>query len=211
MIELQHLSFGYTKRETIISELSWVFESGSFTAITGPSGRGKSTLLYLVGLLLSPTSGMVVVNGENLSARRDPIRSRFRASNFGFVFQDAALDATRTVLDNVIEPSIYNGLPRNEALRNAALLMERFEVDLRADHRPGEVSGGQAQRIALCRALLCHPEVVLADEPTGNLDEETSGIVIDALRAQGHEENGTVIIATHDPAIIDACDLELQL
>ncbi len=120
------------------------------------------------------------------------------------------MDPTRTVLDNIIESALYNRSPRDEAIERADELMERFEVGLRADHKPGEVSGGQAQRIALCRALLNQPEIVLADEPTGNLDSRTAGVVLDAFE-QLAGEGRTVIVATHDPVIVTRCDEVLEL
>jgi len=210
MITLESLTFGYGRDEEIISGLDWVFESGTTTAVTGVSGRGKSTLLYLIGLMLTPWSGTIRYQDQDLTGFGDRPRSAWRARSVGFVFQDAALDATRTVLDNVIESFNYNQLSRRAAVRRASELMERFGVDLRRDHRPGEISGGQAQRIALCRALLSDPEVILADEPTGNLDAESAGVVIDSLVTSA-AEGRTVIVASHDHDITDRCDRILAL
>lgn len=211
MVVVEGLSFGYRQEEAILTDLSFTFPSGVVSAVTGPSGRGKSTLLYLIGLLLSPWEGSIVIDGTETVGLADRVRSVLRGKRIGFVFQDAALDASRTVVDNVVEGSVYVGMSRRQARRRAAELMERFGVGLRADHRPGEVSGGQAQRVALCRALLVDPDVVLADEPTGNLDVDTSRIVVDALRTAAHQEGKTVIIATHDPTIIEVCDRVLEL
>ena len=211
MITVEGLTFGYKPSETIIDGLDWRFESGLVTGVTGASGRGKSTLLYLVGLLLTPWSGSIRVRDLDVASWGDLRRSGFRASQVGFVFQDAALDASRTVLDNIIESSVYNRMPRRETVARAIELMERFGVALRQEHKPGEVSGGQAQRIALCRALLPRPGIVLADEPTGNLDVDSARIVLDALVEAAHEEERTVIIATHDPTIVSLCDRVLEL
>ncbi len=211
MISLDQVTFGYHRDETILDSVSWDFAPGTMTAMTGPSGRGKSTLLYLIGLLLTPWSGTVRVDGDDVAARSDARRSAVRATRMGFVFQDAALDPTRSVLDNIIESSLYNGLGRREAIERARRLMDRFDVGLRAEHKPGEVSGGQAQRIALCRALLSQPDFVLADEPTGNLDVRTAQVVIDALTDLAHDEHRTVIVATHDPVMVAACDRTLEL
>ena len=211
MIEVSGLSFGYRRGEPIIDGLDWVFPAGQVTGVTGKSGSGKSTLLYLLGLLLSPWSGRIAYDGASLAAASDRVRSRVRAERIGFVFQDAALDTTRTVLDNIIEGSLYTGLSRKTAVTRAGDLMTRFEVGLRATHRPGEVSGGQAQRVALCRALLNQPRVVLADEPTGNLDTDTARIVIDSLVDLSRDEGATVIIASHDPNVAAACDEVLVL
>lgn len=210
MISLSSITFGYKPSETIIDDLSWKFAAGAMTAVTGPSGKGKSTLLYLIGLLLSPWSGTVRFDDVDAGRLSDVKRSGIRASRVGFVFQDAALDPTRTVLDNIIESSLYNNIPRAEAISRAEGLMTRFEVVLRADHKPGEISGGQAQRIALCRALINQPEFILADEPTGNLDPRTSGVVLDALEEQAGEGR-TVIVATHDPMIVSRCHHILDL
>ncbi len=211
MVEVEGLSFGYRRTETILADVTVAFPSGTVTAVTGPSGKGKSTLLYLIGLLLSPWEGAIRIGGTDTVGLPDRIRSRLRAERIGFVFQDAALDATRTVIDNVVEGSVYSGMSRRTARRRAVALMDRFGVGLRADHKPGEVSGGQAQRVALCRALLADPDVILADEPTGNLDVGTAQVVIDALRDAAHDEDKTVIVATHDPDVMDACDRVWEL
>jgi ABC-type lipoprotein export system ATPase subunit len=210
MITLDALSFGYKDEEPIFTDLDWQFEPGSTTAVTGVSGQGKSTLLYLIGLLLTPWSGSIRHRGDDLTQWRDRGRSAWRASQVGFVFQDAALDPTRTIIDNIVESSNYNQISRRIARRSAMELMERFGVELRADHKPGEVSGGQAQRIALCRALLSSPELILADEPTGNLDTGSANVVIESL-VSAAGEGRTVIVASHDQAIVDRCDQVLQL
>ena len=136
----------------------------------------------------------------------DAARSRVRASHVGFVFQDAVLDPSRTVLDNVVEGALYTGLQRAVAVRRARDLMESVGVGMQSDRRPGEVSGGQAQRVALCRALLRCPDNLLADEPTGNLDDATGSLVLDLLfdAAAGGK---TVVIATHDHSIADRADV----
>ena len=211
MITVDGLVFGYRRDEPVIDGLTWTFPSGAVTGVTGRSGRGKSTLLYLLGLLLTPDAGTIVLDGDEVAGLPDRERSRIRAERIGFVFQDAALDPSRTVLDNVIEGAIYTGLPRTVATERAGTLLDRFDVGLRAEHRPGEVSGGQAQRVALCRALLNAPDVVLADEPTGNLDDTTAGIVIGALIELAHDQAATVIISSHDHEVISRCDLTLQL
>ena len=210
LLEAQGISFGYGRGVPILDGWDARFEAGEVVAITGPSGRGKSTLLYLLGLMLAPRAGQVLVDGANAASQRDAARARMRASLFGFVFQDAALDATRTVLDNVIETALYRGQPREQAKARALELMAQFGVDLRATHKPGQVSGGQAQRIALCRALLNRPRMLLADEPTGNLDQDSAGVVVDAMRS--HAASGsTVIVATHDPALVARCDRVIRL
>jgi putative ABC transport system ATP-binding protein/lipoprotein-releasing system ATP-binding protein len=130
----------------------------------------------------------------------DRERSLLRSERIGFVFQDAALDSTRSVLDNVAEGGLYAGLDRRQSERRARQLLNRFGVELRDDHKPGQVSGGQAQRVGLCRALVKHPRIILADEPTGNLDQVSADVVLDALSEQAGE-GATVIVASHDPNV----------
>lgn len=212
MVSLEGLSFGYRRGEPIIDGFDHAFEPGLVSGVTGASGRGKSTLLYLIGLLLTPWSGRIDIGDvERATELGDTDRSRLRAERIGFVFQDAVLDPSRSVLDNVVEGAIYAGLPRHQARRRGSALLERFGVLLRADHRPGEVSGGQAQRVALCRALLNQPRLILADEPTGNLDAASAEVVIGALSAAAHEDGTTVIIASHDRRVVAACDRVLEL
>lgn len=194
----------------MLRDVDATFRPSETVALTGPSGRGKSTLLYLIGLMLRPSSGTVVIDRLRASGMRDRERALLRSRHFGFVFQDAALDPSRTVIDNVIEGSIYRGDARPAAVGGAMLLLEQFGVDLRAHAKPGQVSGGQAQRIALCRALLGRPKYLLADEPTGNLDRTTAAVVLDAL-TQRARDGAAVVIATHDDAVIKMCDRRLHL
>ncbi|WP_282838109.1 ABC transporter ATP-binding protein [Microbacterium flavum] len=209
-LEARELSFGYTPSLNLLSGWDAQFPAGSTTAITGPSGKGKSTLLYLLGLMLRPAGGEIVIEGVPASGGRDAVRARLRAERFGFVFQDAALDATRTVLDNVTETALYRGVSRRSVEPRARELLERFEVGVPPERKPGQVSGGQAQRIALCRALLGDPRILLADEPTGNLDPATTSVVVAAL--QDHASAGaTVVVVTHSPEVAAACDREIGL
>lgn len=210
LLAAEDLVFGYSQQARVLNRWSAAFRAGTATALTGPSGRGKSTLLYLLGLMIQPASGQVIVDGVDTTTLSDAARARLRSQQFGFVFQDAALDATRTVLDNVTEPALYRGMDRRTVTPMARELMERFGVDVPAERKPGQISGGQAQRIALCRALLMQPRVLLADEPTGNLDPATSAVVIEALRAHANA-GAAVIVVTHAPEVASACDAEIRL
>lgn len=209
-IEARRLTFSYRRSSTILEDWRLAVTAGEMVAITGPSGRGKSTLLYLLGLMIRPAAGDVLINGMSAGSLSDHARSRLRASEFGFVFQDAALDTTRSVIDNVTEPALYRGTRLSVARSNAWSLLERFGVSSGAERRPGQVSGGQAQRIALCRALLGKPPIVLADEPTGNLDGSTARLVLDALREHA-SDGGAVVIVTHDPAVAALADRVVSL
>ncbi|ACZ29885.1 ABC transporter related protein [Xylanimonas cellulosilytica DSM 15894] len=194
----------------VISDLTVDLPAGATTALTGPSGSGKSTLLYLLALMIRPTNGEVVWDRVPASRMADAARSRLRASQVGFIFQDALLDPSRSVLANVCDSGLFAGMRREDAVARARELMARFGVDHREDHKPGEISGGQAQRVAICRALLTNPRVVFADEPTGNLDEDTAAVVWQALT--DHAATGaTVVVATHDGSLVARADHEVRL
>jgi ABC-type lipoprotein export system ATPase subunit len=210
MISVRGLTFGYPHGSMLLHDWSQTFEEGEVVAITGQSGTGKSTLLYLLGLMLKPLSGQVMVDSYDMTKLNDSRRAKVRAHLFGFVFQDAALDATRTVLDNILETTLYRAESRSASKAKAHDLMTQFGVELRASAKPGQVSGGQAQRIALCRALLNDPRILLADEPTGNLDAESARIVIDAFQAQA-ALGSTVIVVTHDPTLVKRCHRAIAL
>lgn len=211
VLEARELTFRYGHgNDPLLSGWDAAFDGGTVTALTGPSGRGKSTLLYLLGLMLRPTGGQVAVDEVPVSDLPDAAKARLRAEQFGFVFQDSALDATRSVLDNVTETALYRGMSRRGSRVRAIELLERFGVDVSPRRRPGQVSGGQAQRVALCRALLSRPRILLADEPTGNLDPASSELVVRAL--QDHARSGAaVVVVTHSPDVAAACDRAIAL
>jgi putative ABC transport system ATP-binding protein/lipoprotein-releasing system ATP-binding protein len=215
VLAVRDLAFAYTRGgEELFDGLTHNFTPGAVTAVTGPSGRGKSTLLYVLGLMLTPTRGAVLLDGQDVSSAPDATRSRVRAHRVGFVFQDSALDPTRTVLDSVLEPALYAGWSLTAARVRARELLDQLGVGDRADHRPGEVSGGQAQRVAVARALVTDPAVVLADEPTGNLDRDNATGVLAALSAAAGTAGGTprtVVVATHDPFVLEHADEVLAL
>jgi putative ABC transport system ATP-binding protein/lipoprotein-releasing system ATP-binding protein len=210
-LAVRDLCFAYRKgAEELFGGLSVDFTPGTVTALTGPSGCGKSTLLYILGLMLTPTAGEVLVEGARVDNLPDAERSWIRGSRLGFIFQDAALDPTRSIVDSVIEPALYAGAWRRDMLAPARALLEELGVGERVDHKPGQISGGQAQRVAIARALLTSPPVILADEPTGNLDASNTTVVLDALHhaaRRGH----LVVIATHDPAVLERSDAVVEL
>ncbi|QHC56881.1 ATP-binding cassette domain-containing protein [Rathayibacter tanaceti] len=207
---MQGIDFQYGTSRIVHSRWSGRFHAGEITALTGPSGSGKSTLLYIAGLLLSPTSGHVLVDGLQLDSLSDRRKAWSRAHRYGFVFQDAALDSSRTVLDNIIESALYRGDNQRDSISRALFLIEWLGVDVDPLRRPGEISGGQAQRISLCRALLGSPDIVVADEPTGNLDVESSKKVMGALRFAA-DQGAAVVVATHDLQFAAASDKVYRL
>lgn len=206
-VERLVLAYGGT---AVINGLSERFRPGEMTAITGPSGCGKSTLLYGLGLMLTPRAGRVLLDGARVDCLPDRARSRLRANVYGFVFQDAVLDYSRTVLDNVLEGALYRSDPLPDATARAARLLTDMGVHHRAHARTGFVSGGQAQRIALCRALVGKPRVILADEPTGNLDARSSSVVLSALQSAARA-GAVVVLVTHDTEVAKQCHREVRL
>lgn len=210
-LTIDDLSYSYRRgRHELYRGLSYSFASSSLTVVTGPSGRGKSTLLYLLGLMIRPSAGAISLDGRRVDDRRDADRSMLRATRFGFVFQDAVLDPTRPILDSVIEPALYAGRSRDTAAPRARTLLANLGMADRTQHRPGEISGGQAQRVAIARALMNEPEIILADEPTGNLDRANSDAVLQTLSVAA-SEGCTVVLATHDPAVVERADHILSL
>ena len=175
--------------------LSLSLKAGDFIAVQGPSGGGKTTLMLIAGGLLAPDGGKVAVNGQDPYALSGDQRARFRAANIGFVFQQFHLVPYLNVLDNVLAPSLANGKPN--ARQRAEQLIAHFGLRDRAEHVPGKLSTGERQRTALARALLNQPKLLLADEPTGNLDRDNAQAVLGYLR-EFAEKGGAVLLVTHD-------------
>ena len=184
---------------------------GEIVALVAPSGAGKSTLLQIAGLLDSPTSGGVFIDGQGLSALGDDARTRARRDLLGFVYQFHHLLPEFSAVENVAIPMRAAGRPRDEAHVRAAALLERVGLSERLDHHPAELSGGEQQRVAICRALANDPALLLADEPTGNLDPETSARVFDMLIALVRETGLAALIATHNHALAERMDRTVRL
>lgn len=175
--------------------------SGSFTAVMGPSGSGKSTLLYLLGGLDRPTAGQIQVNGQGIETLDENALATYRRRTVGFIFQAFNLIPTLTALENVAFPMRFAQIPRRERQIRAYELLKRVGLGDRLHHKPTELSGGQQQRVAVARALVNNPQLILADEPTGNLDT-TSGHSIMQLLAELHQTGRTVLVVTHDPRMM---------
>lgn len=182
--------------------------AGEFVAVQGPSGCGKTTLLLAAGGLLQPDTGSVIVDGQDVYALPLERRARFRATTIGFVFQQFHLIPYLSVRDNVLAPTM--ALQAADAPARTEELLARFSLTPRAAHTPGELSTGERQRVALARAMLHQPRVILADEPTGNLDEQNAAIVLQALRDFA-AEGGTVLLVTHDTAAASQADRTVRL
>lgn len=183
--------------------------AGEVVALTGPSGCGKSTLLSILGLLDKPTSGRACIGGEDLARVRHP--ATFRASNIGFVFQFHHMVSTMTLLENVAAPMIALGVPSAERRRRAGDMLDRMNLSARANFLPANVSGGERQRAAVARALINRPLVIMADEPTGNLDSRNGQLVVELLMEHARSQNAMVLLATHNPEIACAADRRIEM
>ena len=177
-------------------------EDGEFTALVGPSGSGKTTLLQLIGLLDKPTSGQVFINGKDATRLNRNQRADLRKGTIGFIFQFFALIPTLTAYENVEMPLLLNGTKPAERKARVQEMLEAVGLSDRAHHRPDQLSGGQQQRVAVARALSIRPSVVLADEPTANLDTENGKQVMDIMAKLNKETGTTFVFATHDPRVI---------
>ncbi|HEX7056242.1 MAG TPA: ABC transporter ATP-binding protein [Bacilli bacterium] len=175
-------------------------EPGEFVAIMGPSGSGKSTLMNILGCLDVPTAGKYVLDGQEVQALSEEELAKVRNRKIGFVFQSFNLLPRQSVLRNVELPMLYGGVKKQERLRRARFFIEKVGLAERIQHRPNELSGGQRQRVAIARALSMNPAVLLADEPTGNLDAKSSEEIMDLFK-QINDEGSTVILVTHEPDI----------
>jgi putative ABC transport system ATP-binding protein len=213
MIEIQDLTKHYRQGKSIVRALDGVnlgIESGEFVSVVGRSGSGKTTLLDSLGLLVSPTSGRVLIDGVDASALRDGDKARMRGDRIGFVFQEYNLLPMLDVLENVMLPLRYAARPKGDRRWAEALLREVGLEDC-VHHRGDQLSGGQQQRVAIARALVNRPALVLADEPTGAVDSETSDQLVGIMRRMNVEHGVTFVIVTHDLDLAAATDRVVRL
>jgi len=213
LIETRDLTKTYVMGSEEIHALRGVsitIERGEYIAIMGPSGSGKSTLMNLIGCLDTPTSGSYLLNGKEVARMNDNELAGIRNREIGFVFQTFNLLPRASALRNVELPLIYAGMPAKEREQRARAVLEQVELGDRVNHRPNELSGGQRQRVALARALVNTPSILLADEPTGNLDSKT-GAEIMALLDRLHKAGNTMVVVTHEADIAGFADRTLHL
>jgi putative ABC transport system ATP-binding protein len=195
---------------TALDGVDVTVDHGEFLAVTGPSGCGKSTLLNLLGGLDRPSAGEVLLHGERIDGAGEARRARLRRTEVGFVFQFFNLIANLTVADNVELPALLAGVPTREARRRAGELLDRLGLEEVARRVPGELSGGQQQRVAIARALINRPSVLLADEPTGNLDSAAAREVVSVLRERG-DEGQAIVLVTHDLRVATAAGRVIRM
>ena len=213
MIELSGIGKRYRLGELeypALLDVDLVIGDNEFLALTGPSGSGKSTLMNILGCLDTPTEGSYRLDGAEVAGLDDEQLATVRNRKIGFVFQNFYLMPRMTAVDNVAQPLIYRGLSPSRRRAHAERALQRVGLGDRMHHRPNEMSGGQRQRVAVARALVGHPELLLADEPTGNLDSRTAQEILD-LFSQLHAEGQTVVIVTHDPGIAANCPRQVRL
>ena len=196
---------------TALHEVCLEIEEREFIAVSGPSGSGKSTLCNLIGLLDTPTSGDVLIQGTPANGLSDAERSDLRNFSIGFVFQNFNLIPVLTALENVMLPLQVTGVSKTEAQERAEALLNEVDLGDRMGHRPVKMSGGQQQRVAIARALVTDPLLVLADEPTANLDTKNANLIIDLMRRINRERGAAFLFSTHDDRLLDRVDRRVHL
>jgi putative ABC transport system ATP-binding protein len=214
MIRCRDVSKVYQQGENQITALAGVslaIDQGSFAAIMGPSGSGKSTLLHLIGGLDRPTSGELLVDGRLIGQMADDQVTLFRRNKIGIIFQFFNLLPTLTAVENVALPYVLDGRAKSEADRRAALLLAKVGLEKRKNHLPEELSGGEIQRVAIARALSFNPPLLLADEPTGNLDSTNGTAILDLLRQINRDDGCTIVMVTHSEEAANYANRKIYL
>ncbi|MEK7672548.1 MAG: ABC transporter ATP-binding protein [Patescibacteria group bacterium] len=208
MIQLKNISKIFSSGKSkiaVVDDVNLEIKEGEFMALVGRSGSGKTTLLNLLGGLDSPTKGDIFINGKNISHSKDKELSEYRNKNIGFIFQEFHLQPFLTVKDNILLPTFFNSDDKNR-VEYAKELIKEVELEGKTNSLVNELSGGQKQRVAIARALINKPKIIIADEPTGNLDEKTGETIIKLLKKLHKEHKITFVIATHDEKIASAAE-----
>jgi len=213
MISLNGVSKYYNGKRRVVAleSVDLDIARGEMVSIVGPSGSGKSTLLNLIGGLDRPSSGEIRIDGQPIAVLSDDDLTRLRRDKIGFIFQFFNLLPSLTCLENVALPLHLKGLPRRDIEKRAQSLLELVQLGARLDHLPDELSGGERQRVAIARALAFHPPVLLADEPTGNLDTHTGAEILALIRDLHARLGSTILIVTHDPTVAESCTRTVTL
>jgi len=214
LLDLKEITKDYRLGKTIVHALRGLdltIDEGGIVAIMGPSGSGKSTLMHILGALDTPTGGSAILEGQDLQGLKERQLVTLRGKKIGFVFQTFNLIQTLTAQQNVELPMIFQGTRKGSRARRARDLLTKVGLADRVRHKPNELSGGERQRVAMARALANDPEIILADEPTGNLDTESGGPILDLLKRLSKEDGKTVIIVTHDPDAAAIADRIVRL
>ncbi len=212
MLKLVNVSKVYTIGKDVIHALENInvdIDHGEFISVVGPSGSGKSTLLHIIGLIDIPTEGKYSINEREVSTFADRDKANLRSELFGFVFQDFYLFPRLTAIENVLVPTIFSR--KNAILNNSTNVMKMAKIDNRIDHKPSELSGGEKQRVAIARALINDPGVIMADEPTGNLDSKTAEDIMKIFKYLNQKKKKTIIIATHNELVSSYADRIIKL
>jgi len=205
IVSMQKVVRNYYLGKTVVNALGGIdleVEKGEFICIAGPSGSGKTTLLNLIGCLDKPTSGKVFLDGDDVERLNDNKLSRLRAERIGFIFQSFNLIPVLSAFENIEYPLLLKGVPRGSRKEKVLAMLEEVELADFTRHRPNQLSGGQRQRVAIARALVTDPEMVLADEPTANLDSKTGEAIVDLMRKINQEMKSTFIFSTHDSMVM---------
>ena len=214
LLQVKRLEHSFTIGEEYVQALrgvSFEVKTGEVTAIVGPSGCGKSTLLYLLGLLDRPDKGEILLDNKSVSQASDQVRTELRNKNLGFIFQFHFLIKELTACENVSMPLFKAGIQRKEANKRARYVLAKLGLGDKAERFANKLSGGEQQRVAIARAMINSPSLLLADEPTGNLDSENSRKVFQLLLQFAREESTAVILVTHNPEIAEKCDQILRM
>ena len=214
ILKLEMVSHGYVqagRQVDVLSEASLMLHPGRITALVGPSGAGKTTLLNLAGLLEQPKTGQIWINGTKATGLSERKRTQLRRRHIGMVFQFHRLFPEFSALENIMIPQMLNGLSQTESEKRAKLLLEMVGLSDRATHRPGLLSGGEQQRVAIARSVANAPDILLADEPTGNLDPETGETVFQSLQRIMHGTDTAALIVTHNQKLAAKMDEILEL